>query len=50
MHKVLADLIGINGKVYLDEIIVFSDSSEDHVEVIKKIAQRLNYYTFKNTP
>jgi hypothetical protein len=47
MNEVLKDLIGIFCAVYLDDIIVFSHSLQDHVRHVNMIIERLATYALK---
>ena len=47
MDKVLEGLIGVCCLVYLDDIIIYSDSSSDHVEHVKLVTERLRYHNLK---
>ena len=47
MNKVLQGLIGQICEVYLDDIIIYSDSIETHIEHVKEVVKRLQQYNLK---
>ena len=47
MDKVLGDLIGVCCFVYLDDVIVFSEDDEQHVEHVKKVVACLKSANLK---
>lgn len=47
MDNVLRDLIGKECLVYIDDIVVFSVSLEEHMEKLKKVFQRLREWNLK---
>jgi hypothetical protein len=50
MTFVLTGLIGIDCLVYLDDLICYSVTIEEHVEKLEKIFQRLEQVNFKIQP
>jgi hypothetical protein len=47
MNQVLDGLIGICCFVYLDDIIIFSENQEQHLEHVRLVVERLQQYTLK---
>ncbi len=47
MNQVLDGLIGICCFVYLDDIIIFSENQEQHLEHVRLVEERLLQYTLK---
>jgi hypothetical protein len=41
IHQVLAGLVDVTCIVYLDDILIFSDTEEEHVEHVKEVLRRL---------
>jgi hypothetical protein len=41
MNEALAGLVDVTCIVYLDDILVFSDNEEEHVEYVKEVLRRL---------
>ena len=47
MSNVLAGLIGPSVLVYLDDIIIFSETLDEHLDKLKKVFGRLREYNLK---
>lgn len=47
MNKVLSDLIGEICLVYLDDIIIYSNSEKDHLEHVRRVLKRLKEFNLK---
>jgi hypothetical protein len=47
MDKVLKELIGVICFVYLDDVIIFSENIEEHIEHIKIIVERFRAANLK---
>src|SRR5258705_1271714 len=41
MHSIFQDMLGIKVFIYLDDILIFSKTLEDHIETIREICRRL---------
>ena len=41
MNDLFKDLIGVCVIIYLDDILIFSDSKEQHVEHVREVLKRL---------
>ena len=41
MNEIFKDMLGISVLVYLDDIVIFSDTYEDHVEHLREVHRRL---------
>jgi len=50
MDYVFHDMIGRNVEVYVDDIVVKSDSSEQHISDLKKVFQALRKYRMRLNP
>lgn len=46
MNYVFADYIGNFMDVYLDDIVIYSDTPEDHIEHVKKVINHLKEHKF----
>ena len=40
MHEVFADMIGKSIYVYLDDILIFTKTKEEHIKILKEVCQR----------
>lgn len=50
MNAVLAGLVGKEALIYIDDIIIFADSIEEHREKYLKVMERLNKHNLKINP
>lgn len=47
MDNMLRDMIGKNCLVYMDDIVIYSSSLQEHIETLTKVFQRLRSHNFK---
>lgn len=50
INCILSDLLDIYYIVYLDNILIYSNSEDEHIEYIRKVLERLCMYKLYCTP
>lgn len=46
MNHIFSDLIGVILNIYLDNIVVYSDSPGDHIRHVQNVIDRLRVFMF----